>query len=55
MNYNIKWTQKYSGWQAIDLITQLEHLQEELTEQILNHEEFEWLESKQVLAKVMAK
>ena len=55
MNYSIKWSQDYPGWQAQQLIKQLEDLRDELTEQVLNHEEFDFPEATQVLARIMAK
>lgn len=55
MNYNIKWSQDYPGWENYSLVKQLEEHIEALTEAILHHDEFDFPEAREVLAKVMAK
>lgn len=55
MNYGkIQWTQPYSIYHGHELIRQLEALKDELQEQVLHHEEYDFPEAKQVLARIMA-
>jgi hypothetical protein len=55
MNYKIKWTQPYTMHPGQELMRQLEALKEELTEQVLNHENFDFPEANEALARIMAK
>ena len=55
MNYKIKWTQPYTMHHGHELIRQMEALRDELTEQVLNHENFDFPEANEVLARIMSK
>lgn len=55
MDYSIRWSQDYPGWEGQDLIKQLEQMRDELTEQILHHEDFDFREANEVINRIKAK
>jgi hypothetical protein len=55
MNYKIKWTQPYTQWDGYRIIKELEQLKADLVERVLDHENFDFEEAREVLARIMAK
>lgn len=55
MGYQIKWTQNYPGWEGMALIKQLEDMRDQLTEEILHHEDFDFPEANEVINRIKSK
>ena len=55
MNYKIKWTQPYVMWDGLRLIRELEQKKADLIERVLDHENFDFPEAREVLARIMAR
>jgi hypothetical protein len=55
MNYKIKWTQPYTQWEGDRIIRELEQRKADLIERVIDHENFDFAEAREVLARIMAR